>query len=377
MNADRDVELYLRAHFDATADRTIADGQVESILAASVGRRQQPAWLASLRSLPMSTTARSLGRPISAPAWALLLILALLIATAAVGLTVGGWRLAPAPVLNGPIVFGRFDPAVSDTVIHSIRPDGSALRVVLAGPNECPRFSPDGRQLAVAMIAGSGREPSPQVVDVDGTNVRSLPNRAGRATLGCSTWSPDGTRLAVEGFADNDPSANGIFLVNSSDGSDVVQLTANGQGSNDAPGDFSPDGSRLSFIRGTPGTESGTPWIVDLATGETLQLSSLELSLGTTWSPDGQWIVGSRADRFVVVRPNGADLYELRVPANAEFVGGPSFSPDGTRLVFYMRPAGAPNNDIYTMKLDGTDLVQLTKTPDDNEYFTDWGIDPR
>lgn len=39
--------------------------------------------------------------------------------------------------------------------------------------------------------------------------------------------------------------------------------------------------------------------------------------------------------------------------------------------------AGATNNDIYTMKLDGTDLVQLTNTPDVNEYFTDWGIDPR
>ena len=176
-----------------------------------------------------------------------MLILALLIAIAAAGLTVGGWRLAPAPILNGPIVFGRFDPSVSDTVIHTIRPDGSDLHVAVAGPNECPQFSPDGRQLAVAM----------KVVDVDGTNVRSLPNQAGPATLGCSTWSPDGTRLAVEGFADNDPSANGIFLVNATDGSDVVQLTVNGQGGNDVPGDFSPDGSELSYIHTVAGSEVG------------------------------------------------------------------------------------------------------------------------
>ncbi len=257
MTAQRDVELYLRAHFEATADRTVADGQVGAILAITVGRRQQPAWLASLRSFQMATTARTLGRPMSAPAWALLLILALLIAIAAVGLTVGGWRLAPAPILNGPIAFGRFDPSVSDTVIHTIRPDGSGLQVALAGPNECPQFSPDGRQLALTM----------KVVDVGGTNVRSLPNQAGPATLGCSTWSPDGTRLAVEGFADNDPSANGIFLVNATDGSDVVQLTVNGQGGNDVPGDFSPDGSELSYIRGAAGSEVGKLRIVALATG--------------------------------------------------------------------------------------------------------------
>ena len=42
-----------------------------------------------------------------------------------------------------------------------------------------------------------------------------------------------------------------------------------------------------------------------------------------------------------------------------------------------MAVKGSDKNDIYTMKVDGTDLVQLTDTPDDNEYFTDWGIDPR
>lgn len=83
-----------------------------------------------------------------------------------------------------------------------------------------------------------------------------------------------------------------------------------------------------------------------------------------------------------------SEAFELTSPAVGSLhddlagnrVGGtllPPVAPDGTRLVFSMGLAGATNNDIYTMKLDGTDLVQLTNTPDVNEYFTDWGIDPR
>ena len=180
MTADRDLELYLRAHFDATADRDRRGRSGRAILAAirrppaATGLAGLPEESSDVHHSPL-TGASDLGARMGAathPRFA---------HRDRSRRSHRRWLAAcPAPVLNGPIVFGRFDPAVSDTVIHSIRPDGSALRVVLAGPNECPQFSPDGRQLAVAMIAGSGREPSPQVVDVDGTNVRSLPNRAGR-----------------------------------------------------------------------------------------------------------------------------------------------------------------------------------------------------
>ena len=166
----------------------------------------------------MSTTARSLGRPISAPAWALLLILGLLIAIVAAGLTVGQWRLFTAPIQNGPIVFGRFDASVNDTVLHIARPDGSDMRVLLPGANECPQFSPDGRRLSI----GFG------TVNVDGTDKRQFTNPLPKGFLGCSTWSPDGARLAIEGFDDADPSFNGIYLADSSDGSDVTRLTTNG-----------------------------------------------------------------------------------------------------------------------------------------------------
>jgi len=47
----------------------------------------------------------------------------------------------------------------------------------------------------------------------------------------------------------------------------------------------------------------------------------------------------------------------------------PVFSPDGDRIVFSSNRGG--NMDLWTMKTDGTDLVQL---PDDiyPDNFPDW-----
>ena len=97
----------------------------------------------------MTTTARSFGRPLSTPALALLMILALLIAITAVGVTTGTFRLPPAPVVNGPIVFGRYSANLENTEIYLARPDGSGIHRVLAGAYECPQFSPDGKRLFV------------------------------------------------------------------------------------------------------------------------------------------------------------------------------------------------------------------------------------
>ena len=366
MNAHRDVDLFLRAHFETTADMSVVDGQIDAVLTATAGARQQPAWLAALRSHPMSTTARSLGRPFSAPAWVSLIILALLIAISAVGLTTGAIRIPSPPPVNGPIVFGRFDPAFGDTVIHIARPDGSGMRVLLPGPNECPQFSPDGRRLSI----GFG------TVNVDGTDKRVFPNPLSEGNLGCSTWSPDGTRLAVEGFDDSNPSFGGIFLANAADGSDVTRLTTNGVGFNDIPGDFSPDGKQLAYLHHTS-ANAATLWVVDIATRSTHQVVTTAVDFGPTWSPDGRWILVDAGDHFLVVRPDGRDGYDLRPPAEVRWVGDPQYSPDGTKILFHMALKGSDKNDIYTMNDDGTNLVQITDTPEVNEYFTAWGVDPR
>ena len=107
MTADHDVDQLLRAHFEATADRTVLDGQLDRVVAATHRRRRLPGWLASLRSTTMSTT-RTLApasidcdrlgpAPDRRPAPARRRV-------GDRGRMVGS---TPAPIVNGPIVFGR------------------------------------------------------------------------------------------------------------------------------------------------------------------------------------------------------------------------------------------------------------------------------
>lgn len=372
MTSSPDLERALRHHFEATADTTVLDGQVDAIVTASAERRQVPAWSAALRSFTMSTTTRSLGRPMSATAWAMLLIIALLIAAVGIAVSTGNLRIAPAPIVNGPIVFGRYTPAVEDVVLYVVRPDGSGEHELVPGANECPQFSPDGRLVTL----GGG------IANADGTGIRAFTESMPGITLGCATWAPDGKRLAAEGWSDTDASAGGIYLRNASDGGAITRLTTNGEGNNDTPSDWSPDGRQIAYVHGSGGKDSGTLWVVDVANGSTHQVVPDLVDLGPAWSPDGQWIVvdgvggQSLQNTFIVVHPDGSDQHLLRPPVAADYVGFPQFSPDGTRLVFHMKTTGAKNADIYTMGLDGTDLVQITNTPDQQEYFTDWGVQP-
>jgi Tol biopolymer transport system component len=91
------------------------------------------------------------------------------------------------------------------------------------------------------------------------------------------------------------------------------------------------------------------------------------------YSADGKQIaycssVGDPTGQFDIwtMKSNGKDKRRL-----TQLGGGstfPDFSPDGSKIAFGARRAGAANIDVYVMNADGSDLVQLTTAPGNDRY---------
>ena len=97
-----------------------------------------------------------------------------------------------------------------------------------------------------------------------------------------------------------------------------------------------------------------------------------------SWSPDGTTLLFSNGKgSLFTVKPDGSDLPKVPVGLHdgrsVAFIAG--WSPDGTRIGFTLCVQKRQQCDIYTMQRDGSDVVQVTNTPEDKE-FDDWGPSP-
>jgi hypothetical protein len=120
----------------------------------------------------------------------------------------------------------------------------------------------------------------------------------------------------------------------------------------------SPDGAMIAY----DGDRSGTRRIYFLGTEANQQFRYEIIGEQADWSPDSQKIVyrSGRNNQFGIWISNREDSGHVRITA-----GGtdsfPSWSPDGKSIAFSRESGG--NVDIYTVKIDGTDLQRLTTAP--------------
>ncbi|HET9945526.1 MAG TPA: hypothetical protein VFR56_07715 [Actinomycetes bacterium] len=278
------------------------------------------------------------------------LVLALAAAAAAVGVLVAGSALvagddrAEGPPGGGEEQAGELPPPghrivfSSDSEVLLVDDRGGTPVPVLDGTQ--PRFSPDGRQLALVDDEGLAA-----VAAVGSWEVRRLedgPVPAEREVAGL-VWSPDGQQLAYVAQVPDTGQGADLRVVDVATGR--TASTRHFAAPYVAALDWSPDGTTLAL--GFDRTGLGGRMVVDtldLSTGTlTPLLRGWGETLGVRYSPDGTRIAFYSDSRACIctAAPDGSDI---RVAL--QFSGGEpdsarlAWSPDGTTLAWDERFGG-------------------------------------
>jgi len=188
-----------------------------------------------------------------------------------------------------------------------------------------PRFSPDGRRIAVT-VADPGAGTHIWIVDVDSGRETQL---TFDGTNLLAVWSPDGRTLV---FRSNRDGSLGLYR-QPVDGTGSAERIMDGSV---LPGNVSPDGTLVFQTVGNEDTGRDI-WTASLADGQASEfLATSANERSPVFSPDGRWIayVSNESGRDeVYVRPYPAeDAVVTRVSSG----GGlePVWSPDGSELYY-------------------------------------------
>jgi len=224
-----------------------------------------------------------------------------------------------------------------------------------------PDWSPDGTRIAFS----SDRDGTfgIYVMDSDGSHVRRLTPVVGEHREVWPSWSPHGDRIAYQTC---DESSCSIWIIGT-DGSNRTPLY-------DVPtfNQFEPAWSSngMWIAHGADPRRGGIDILkVGAGGGTPINLTHGTVSAnGPAWSPDGRRIAYYSASRIYVMPADGS----YRAIVTACVLGGdPTWSPDGERISYYSACDIAEPHDIYSIEVDGTDLINLTNS-DHDDIDPDW-----
>jgi TolB protein len=257
--------------------------------------------------------------------------------------------------------------------------------VLVVGVGECARRAParddpsaaSGRNGLIAFAGGDCRSGSCQiwVIDENGTHRRLL--TSGGAPSSQPSFSHDGRRII---FARTQNGRDQVWIMNA-DGSDQRPLTHGVAGANHPQ--FSPDGRRIIIsersLTATCLIACGPTHIAIMnADGSHERLLTDDrhrYDSEPSFSPDGTRIIFTRWDghndtapTLWVISADGSDQRQLTHDRHGRRIGQARFSPDGRTIVYRSDRTGQAQ--IWLMNADGSHQRRLTHDRgSDNEPF--------
>jgi serine/threonine-protein kinase len=184
-----------------------------------------------------------------------------------------------------------------------------------------PRFSPDGKRLAVSSAGDI------YIYDVGRGALQKITNSAGASY---PVWSPDGSHIVYG-------NSGGLVWIRADGSGQPLQI----YGTTAVPGSISPDGRNIGFHQAGSGT-SRDLWILPLDTTDPdhpkpgtpeLFLATKGADIEPAFSPDGRWLAYSS---------NESGTYQVFVrpfPGGAEGGGQTQLSLNGGRFPVWSRTA--------------------------------------
>lgn len=239
---------------------------------------------------------------------------------------------ATASTPPGRLVVHRYIPAAKQADLFEIRPGGRTVRLTRTDAFESSAtYSPDGRRIAFVRTSPDKRRSSLMTMRSDGTAVKQVAAGVGTGI----EWSPDGAWITYVAFE--------------SDGMELHVVR--------------PDGRVDTVVAAAEFIHHRIAWAPD----------SSAVAFSARMEPT------SGDHDIYSVTPDGTALTRLTESPGSD--DSPSFSPDGSRIVFSttrddaQSGEGAPgpySSELYLMNADGSNEITLTQTPDTWDEFPEW-----
>jgi Tol biopolymer transport system component len=280
---------------------------------------------------------------------------------------------ASFPGKNGWIAWSKLYFS-KDAEILLMAPDGSDKHRLTDNDRTDfdPAWSADGSQLA---YSSSGADADVWVINADGTGDHDVSNDPDGPDIQ-PAWSPDGMQIA---FVKQNFDGTSAIWVMDSDGGNQRQLTDDS--SINVRPNWSPDGTKIAF----PSSRSGSFELYTIASDGTnrrrLTFTDSIQEDNPNWSPDGSMLAfdacmsptypcpGSPNNEIFSMRADGSG--RRRLTNDPSIDANPAWSPDGTQIVF--RSDRAPDGtQLWKMNADGSGVVQLTFVPYQGGVDPDW-----